>query len=137
MNEEKKILEERKALDFEEVTKAMQKLQKYKGRRYGDSWKKHGEAISIFGNTARKYDRLENIMHDVVEGTGDLPAPDSEESVTETVADLAVYGILWLTWVKYHRPKEYSSWLKKIQSLPEEHENDGKEPGKQNTRTRK
>ena len=120
MNEEKKILEERKALDFEEVTNAMQKLQKYKGRRYGDSWKKHGEAISIFGNTSRKYDRIENIMHDVVERTGELPAPDSEESVTETIADLAVYCILWLTWIKYSRPKEFECWHNKIMALPEE-----------------
>jgi hypothetical protein len=137
MNEEKKALEHRKSLDFEEVTKAMQKLQKYKGRRYGDSWKKHGEAISIFGNTSRKYDRIENIMHDIAQGTGELPAPDSEESVAETVADLAVYCILWLTWIKYARFEEYSSWIKKIQMLPEEPEENGKEPKKQTSRTRK
>ncbi len=109
-----------KDADFREVIEAIFQLQSFKGRRYGNSWCKHGEAISIFGNTSRKYDRIENMMKDFVEQKKPLPKPDSEESVAETVADLATYSILWMTWIKRNRPAEYESWITKIRKALEE-----------------
>ena len=98
---------------FREVTGLMIELQDHKGKTYGNTWCKHGEAISIFGNTSRKYDRIENIIKNFVDGKP-LPPPDSDESVAETVADLAVYCILWMTWIAENRPLEYQSWKEKI-----------------------
>lgn len=107
---------EQKDNDFKEICEMLCELQSYKSKRYGSSWCKHGEAISIFGNTARKYDRIENIMKDFAQKQVPLPNPESEESVIETVADLAVYCILWSTWIKVNRPKEYYSWIERIRN---------------------
>lgn len=108
---------EAKNLAFKEVCDLIYDLQCYKGQTYGDSWCKHGEAISIFGNVARKYDRIENIITDHIENAKDLPAPNSEESLSETIADLGVYCILWMTWIKENRPEEYKHWMCKIKEL--------------------
>lgn len=66
-------------------------LQTEKARVYGDSWKKHGELISIFANISRKYDRLINIW----DGVEDSP----DETVYDTVGDLANYCALYYTWL--------------------------------------
>ena len=98
---------------FQEVQELLYKLQSYKSKTYGSSWCKHGEAISVFGNTSRKYDRIESIIKNFIEGKP-LPSPESEESLAETVADLGVYCVLWMTWIKMNRPAEYESWVNRI-----------------------
>lgn len=107
-----------KDTDFAEVCGLFLKLQMLKGQRYGDAWCKHGEAISIFGNVSRKYDRIENIIKDKIEKGIDFPPPDSEESLAETVGDLSVYCTLWMTHIKKNRPEEYESWKTKIEDKP-------------------
>jgi len=101
--------------DFLEVTQLFYQLQAYKAQRYGDSWCKHGEAISVFGNTSRKYDRLQNMVIAKVEAGFDYPDPESEETVAETVGDLGIYSILWMTYIKKNRPEEYKAWKSRIQ----------------------
>jgi len=63
----------------------------WKGRSYGDSWKKYGEKCSIFPNIARKFDRLANI---IVNSVG-----EGAEAKSTTITDLLVYSSLWLTWL--------------------------------------
>jgi hypothetical protein len=104
---------------FREVIDLMFDLQSYKARHYGSSWCKHGEAISIFGNISRKYDRLEQIIKNNAINGLPLPSPLSEESVAETAADLAVYSILWMTWIKVNRPIEFNAWKERIAKLLE------------------
>lgn len=63
-------------------------LHAIKARAYGHSWRKHGEYLSIFANITRKADRL-------FEGGVDTP----DETRLDTVADLAVYSLLYLSWL--------------------------------------
>lgn len=100
--------------DFREVCEFMGLLQEYKGRRYGSAWCKHGEVRSILSNVDRKYERVSNILNDWVCDGKPIPAFDSEESIAETVGDLAVYCILWMTWIKVNRPEEYQHWCERI-----------------------
>lgn len=106
-----------KDADFLEVCDLFFHLQSHKAKRYGDSWCKHGEAISVFGNTSRKYDRVQNIIVDYAERGVPLPPPDSDESLAETVGDLGIYSILWMTYIKKNRPEEYRTWKAKIEGL--------------------
>ena len=82
------------------------KLQNDKEATYGSSWCKRGEQ-EIFFNISRKFDRIEKMLlgssHDKV-----------GEPMIETVADLAIYGLLWVTFIKAHRPDEYQAWVDKI-----------------------
>lgn len=105
---------EKQTVAFHRVTRALEILQEYKGQLYGDAWCKHGEVISIFGNTSRKYDRIENMVYDKINHNKPFPDPVSDESMAETVGDLAVYSILWLTKIAELRPEEFESWLNKI-----------------------
>lgn len=100
--------------DFREVCEFMGLLQDYKGKRYGSAWCKNGEAMSILPNLERKCDRAAQILKDFVLNQKPIPAFDSEESLAETVGDLAVYGILWMTWIKKNRPEEYQHWCERI-----------------------
>jgi hypothetical protein len=76
----------------------------WKGRSYGDSWCKHGEAVSIFGNVSRKYDRLEKI---IVHGASEIG-----EVKSTTIADLLVYSSLWLTWLAENDPVNMLKFIK-------------------------
>ena len=62
---------------------------------YKDSWKKHGEVLGVFSNITRKYDRIEVMMTGEVKSTAD-------ESLLDTVADLAVYSTKYLTYLAEH-----------------------------------
>ncbi|MBW4574789.1 MAG: hypothetical protein KME08_05835 [Aphanothece sp. CMT-3BRIN-NPC111] len=62
---------------------------------YKDSWKKHGELLGVFGSIARKYDRIEVLMTEEVK-------PTSDESLFDTVADMAVYATKYLTYLAEH-----------------------------------
>lgn len=98
----------------EEVTNRLHKLQKIKGEKYRNSWQKRGEIVSIFGNVARKFDRIENIIKAIQTGKKiDTMFADGEEPLIETITDLANYCILWICFIKIMRPSEYQSWLKR------------------------
>jgi hypothetical protein len=58
---------------------------------YGDSWRKHGELLSIWPNITRKVDRLEIAM------TSEHTTPD--ETLIDTLADTAVYCTLYYAWL--------------------------------------
>lgn len=62
---------------------------------YKDSWKKHGEVLGVFSNITRKYDRIEVILTEKAKSTAD-------ESLLDTVADLAVYATKYLTYLAEH-----------------------------------
>ncbi|HEY7782734.1 MAG TPA: thymidylate synthase [Ktedonobacterales bacterium] len=73
-----------------------------KSRVYGDSWKKHGELLGVFSNITRKFDRLESM-------TGGA-APTADESLLDTVADLAVYSTKYLTFLADHDPEAFMNF---------------------------
>lgn len=73
------------------MVQTMQSLQAAKGRTYGDSWKKHGELLSIYANITRKYDRIEGVL------AGGKALPD--EDLLDTLVDLTVYCALYLSWL--------------------------------------
>lgn len=103
-------------IQFTEVCDLLQTLQLFKGARYGNAYCKRGEVFSIFPNIARKWDRLEKMMTDYIEGKA-LPSPEAEETIAETVADLATYSILWMDWIRKNRPKEYEAWQNRIKTM--------------------
>ncbi len=72
---------------------------------YKDSWKKHCEVVSIFANISRKYDRIESI----IEG-GAIATLD--ETLIDTIGDLAVYSIKYLTYLAEFYTKEFQEFLK-------------------------
>lgn len=82
------------------------KLQYHKEGAYGDSWAKRGE-LEVFFNISRKFDRLENIM---LNGALD----EVDESYVDTVADLANYGLLWLTFIAREKPELFIAWVNSI-----------------------
>lgn len=106
--------DDEKDRDFVTITNLLNDLQLYKGRRYGNAWCRHGEFISIFSNLDRKFDRLTNIILQAINEKTPIPEPDSEETIMETVADLATYAILWMTFIKKHRPEEFEAWQQRI-----------------------
>ena len=67
-------------------------LEEAKSITYGNSWKKYGEASSIFPNLARKYDRLETLWNKQDDAL--------EESIIDTLADLAVYAMKWIGYLE-------------------------------------
>lgn len=79
---------------FDLVCEDLTRLYIAKSAVYGHSWRKHGELISIFANISRKVDRLEITLRT------DHTTPD--ESVVDTVADLAVYSLLYYSWLTGH-----------------------------------
>lgn len=69
---------------------ALRTLHRRKSAAYGDSWKRRGELVGILANVARKVDRLENVENLLA---------DDPESWSDTVADLAIYLIKYLTFL--------------------------------------
>lgn len=69
---------------------ALRTLHRRKSAAYGDSWKRRGELVGVLANVARKVDRLENLSN--------LPA-DDPESWSDTVTDLAIYLVKYLTFL--------------------------------------
>lgn len=85
-----------------------------KSATYKDSWKKRGWIVSIFGNIARKFDRLEKIFLDTNLFLRFVEKPDikdMEESVTDTIADGGVYHLLALTELLITKPALFDDWL--------------------------
>ena len=97
--------------DLVEITNDLRNVHRIKSASYGDSWQKRGELVSVFGNLARKFDRLENlardskVWQDAIEG-------HTNEPIEDTVMDLAVYALLWCVYIKENRPEKYQQALK-------------------------
>lgn len=82
-------------VDVIEVLDVLERLHAHKSLAYGASWRKHGELLSIFANISRKVDRLEVVLA----AGSDTP----DESKLDTVADLAVYCMLYSSWLlRFH-----------------------------------
>jgi len=82
------------------------KLQNDKEATYGSSWCKRGEQ-EIFFNISRKFDRVEKML---LGSSSDKVG----EPMIETIGDMAIYSLLWVTYIKTHRPTEYKAWVDKI-----------------------
>lgn len=80
----------------------LSKTQCKKEGTYGRSFCKRGE-LDIFFNTARKFDRIENMM---INGARD----EVGEGTIDTVGDMANYGMLWLTYYIRENPEAFESW---------------------------
>lgn len=89
---------------FVAVFPILASLQYRKEGTYGRSWCKRGE-LDVFFNTARKFDRIENIM---INGARD----EVGESTIDTVGDLTNYGLLWMTLYCRKSPQAFLSWFK-------------------------
>lgn len=106
---------ERKAaqvVDFGVVCRALKTLEYKKTLRYGQSWRKHGEVLSIFANISRKWDRLDTMRHSGVTGTAD-------ESLIDTWGDLAVYclkyaGFLGEVYQRDELPQTFEQALMRV-----------------------
>lgn len=83
------------ASSVESVFALLSTLHAKKTLVYQDSWKKHGEVLGVFANITRKYDRIETLI-----ARGGQPTAD--ESLLDTVADLAVYSTKYLTYLADH-----------------------------------
>lgn len=69
---------------------ALRALHRRKHAAYADSWKRRGELMGVLANIARKVDRLANV--------GQNPTNDPEQW-TDTVADLCIYLIKYMTFL--------------------------------------
>lgn len=69
-------------------------LQARKNATYRDSWKRHGEILSIMPNITRKYDRLQ-----AMNAEGMLRDNLTDETLLDTVGDFAVYCGLYASWL--------------------------------------
>ena len=76
---------------LDDICSVLRELHAKKSRAYGNSWRKHGELMSIFANISRKHDRLESVYAGS-KSTGD-------ECIMDTLADLAVYAMKYLTFL--------------------------------------
>ncbi len=83
---------------------SMIKLHNKKSIMYGDAWKKRGEILSIFSNISRKYDRIEN-----VKGTANF---SDGESLFDTLADLCIYCVKYITYIAEKSGNSMTDFLK-------------------------
>lgn len=76
------------------IVKSLKDLQDAKNKVYRDSWKKHGEVLSIFSNITRKFDRMASMIDN-----GQYLDKATGESLFDTVGDFAVYCCLYASWL--------------------------------------
>jgi hypothetical protein len=98
--------------DFKTVCGKLCEIHSIKSMTYGDSWKKHGEQISVFGNLSRKYDRIERIITEP-ELWAKAMCGELNEDLEETILDLAVYSILWCSFIMSTRPEKFEAAYQK------------------------
>lgn len=92
------------SIDVPAVYEILKTLHYKKSLSYKDSWKKHGEIASIFANISRKYDRMKTIKTENAQATAD-------ESIVDTIADLAVYAAKYLTFLAGKYPHDFEIFL--------------------------
>lgn len=85
--------------DLGDLFSLLDRLHRLKDSSYGDAWRKRGEILGIFSNIARKYDRMTGMLDDARPATG--------EAVTDTLADLCVYAVKYVTWLAEHHPDAF------------------------------
>lgn len=101
-------------VNAQKVIPAILQLQHDKEAVYGQSWRKYGMASAFF-NTARKWDRIDNIMRKALEhGTNILTtgeAGTAQETFMDTVVDLASYSLLWVGFMAEQYPEMWQKFL--------------------------
>lgn len=80
-----------------EIASLLARQRYLKGRYYGNSWISRG-VVGAFHNMARKWDRIERIFAQASSGQdlviSRLPAHDGDESLMDTLGDLANYVLM-------------------------------------------
>lgn len=110
------------------VVSALMAVQYDKEGAYGSSWVGKGEHRGIMPNIDRKYDRLDTMTANEIEGRSktlsqlesdfsNMSNSEKEaataESKIDAVADLANYCLLYMTYIKDNFPKMYNAWFEK------------------------
>ena len=88
---QEKLINDR--VGFKPLFTVLLAIHRMKDITYGRSWERRGE-MGVLHNVFRKVDRIEMAV-DNIHTSNDWPGC-GEESLVETVADLVVYGLLWL-----------------------------------------
>jgi hypothetical protein len=89
---------------------------------YGSSWKGKGEYRGIMANIDRKYDRLDKMTQDEIDGIREplfkieqdksvYGTAAGYESKIDAVADLTNYCLLYLAFMRVQYPKMFNSWV--------------------------
>jgi hypothetical protein len=98
-------------------------LQWDKEGTYGSSWKGKGEYRGIMANIDRKYDRLDKITDDEINGErkclptekwedlSEQDIKDMGESKIDAVADLSNYSLLYLSYLRENFPGAFKVWV--------------------------
>lgn len=105
-----------------EILEMLLAIQYVKEKDYGSSWKSRGEYRGIIPNIDRKYDRIDKMTQDEISGKAKTldeiekmlengEEVDVGESKIDAVADLAVYNLLYLTFMKERYPKLFQIWV--------------------------
>lgn len=108
------------------VVAALLAVQYDKEGTYGSSWVGKGEHRGIMPNIDRKYDRLDTMTANEIEGKiktlrqledefvsmgeGDREIATAESKI-DAVADLANYCLLYMTYIRDNYPKMYNAWF--------------------------
>ena len=97
----------------DEVTIVLEHLKAVhnRARGYGRSWCKRGEERGILPNIDRKKDRLDVFFEDP-----GAPVKQGEKKI-DTVADLAMYCVMYLAWLREHHYDDYDTWFGNMFSL--------------------
>lgn len=100
-------------------------LQYDKEKTYGSSWKGKGEIRGIMANIDRKYDRIDKITDDEIQGKRKTLPKDEFNELTEAqlqeigeskidaVADLANYCLLYMTYLRDTYPGAFEHWVRR------------------------
>lgn len=98
------------------------KLQNQKESFYGNSWRQYGD-MSAFFNLARKWNRIETIMQTAMQqGTEHLFDESSQlatETILDTIADLALYGLMWSADIAQRYPNLWERFLEMNKLTPD------------------
>jgi thymidylate synthase len=94
---------------FEAIINLLSELHYKKTLAYKDSWKRQGEVLGVFCNIARKFDRIESLVGGA--------KPTSDESLIDTLADLAVYATKYLTYLAENYPGIFEDFIRQYPPL--------------------
>lgn len=92
-----------------------------KNKHYQDSWKKRGD-IGVLLTVARKWDRIDSQIRQAM-ANGNLDEQGNlresvfdgnSETLTDTIADLATYSLMWLADLMERHPSEWEKLKKYI-----------------------
>lgn len=114
-----------------EIVTLLMAIQYDKEGYYGSSWKGKGEYRGIMANIDRKYDRLDKMTEQEIAGVlrplaeqerlleqnYELYSEQIGEGKVDSVADLSVYCIMYLGYIKENYPLVFKVWVDR--NLPE------------------